>query len=101
MMNGLFLTCLLVSAGAVCGHRSFAAQVETVSQRLSSVGIEVGKAFTGSDQGQGMRLYSAARFVAPHAEQPFLCRLPLRIETAKGANLRASHSSAPIRGPSA
>jgi hypothetical protein len=101
-MNGLFLTCLLVSASAMCGPRPLTARIETLSQRLSTVGIEMGKAFAPTDHAKPhYRPYPVAGtgmpILACGCERP-LPHAGIRPAYRIAAGLRYS---SPIRGPSA
>jgi hypothetical protein len=101
-MNGLFLTCILVSASAVCGHRAIGARIETLSQRLSTVGIEVGKAFSVTDRYRArLRTYTTAAVSVPNHVPMRAQRIPRTEYIPSVPALRCLLMSSPIRGPAA
>ena len=99
-MNGLFLTCLLVSASAAGGQWTFPERIEMLTQRIATAGLDVGKAFTGPNP------FGAAKRQLTGPVQGTLSvascpqdQLPVSPFVPSIPVLRAIGHTAPIRGP--
>lgn len=100
-MNGLFLTCLLVSASAAGGHWTLSERLETLTQRIATAGIDAGWTFTGSHPfGSGKRQLSVSSQGTFTVDGYALETLPCSAFIHSIFVLRSILHTSPIRGPS-